>query len=69
MRGTKMGSREHRGRDDLRRFDEMLGKENLDAVIVASVIAAHAEQTLKAIEEGLHVLCEKPLSIDVQIVS
>ncbi|KAL4883237.1 hypothetical protein BJY04DRAFT_216538 [Aspergillus karnatakaensis] len=48
-------------------FDEMLEKENLDAVVVASVTAVHAEQTLKAIEKGLHVLCEKPLSIDVKI--
>ncbi|KAL5343015.1 hypothetical protein BJX70DRAFT_409238 [Aspergillus crustosus] len=49
-------------------FDEMLDKENLDAVVVASVTAVHAEQTLKAIEKGLHVLCEKPLSIDAQSV-
>ncbi|KAL2865722.1 uncharacterized protein BJX67DRAFT_373091 [Aspergillus lucknowensis] len=48
-------------------YDEMLEKEDLQAVVVASVTAAHAEQTLKAIEKGYHVLCEKPLSIDVQI--
>lgn len=50
-------------------YEEMLEKEDLQAVVVASVTAVHAEQTLKAIEKGLHVLCEKPLSIDVGIVS
>ncbi|KAJ5605748.1 hypothetical protein N7510_008529 [Penicillium lagena] len=48
-------------------YAEMLEKEDLQAVVVASVTAVHAEQTLKAIEKGLHVLCEKPLSIDVGI--
>jgi myo-inositol 2-dehydrogenase/D-chiro-inositol 1-dehydrogenase len=49
-------------------YDEMLEKEDLQAVVVASVTAVHAEQSLKAIEKGYHVLCEKPLSIDVDIV-
>ena len=46
----------------------MLEKVDLDAVVVASITAAHAEQALKAIEKGLHVLCEKPLSIDADVV-
>lgn len=50
-------------------YDEMLEKADIDAVVVASVTAVHAEQTLKAIERGYHVLCEKPLSIDVEVVS
>lgn len=50
-------------------YDEMLEKADLDAVVVASVTAVHAEQTLKAIERGYHVLCEKPLSLDVEVVS
>lgn len=49
-------------------YDEMLNDE-LDAVIVASITAVHAEQSIKAIEKGYHVLCEKPLSIDINIVS
>ncbi|THY11516.1 NAD(P)-binding protein [Aureobasidium pullulans] len=43
-------------------YDDML--ENLDAVIVASTTSVHAEQAIKAISKGYHVLCEKPLSID-----
>lgn len=50
-------------------YDEMLEKADIDAVVIASVTAVHAEQTLKAIERGYHVLCEKPLSIDVEVVS
>lgn len=47
-------------------FDEMLGKEkDLQAVVIASATSVHAEQAIKAIERGLHVLCEKPLSINV----
>lgn len=50
-------------------YDEMLDKEDLQAVIIASVTAVHAEQTTKAIDKGYHVLCEKPLSTDVDVVS
>jgi myo-inositol 2-dehydrogenase/D-chiro-inositol 1-dehydrogenase len=53
-------------------YDEMLRveKENgLQAVIIASATTVHAEQAIKAIEMGLHVLCEKPLSTSVEIVS
>jgi myo-inositol 2-dehydrogenase/D-chiro-inositol 1-dehydrogenase len=53
-------------------YDEMLRveKENgLQAVVIASVTIVHAEQAIKAIEMGLHVLCEKPLSTSIEIVS
>lgn len=49
-------------------YDEMLEKADLQAVVVASITAVHAEQALKAIRRGLHVLCEKPLSIDIEVV-
>jgi myo-inositol 2-dehydrogenase / D-chiro-inositol 1-dehydrogenase len=53
-------------------YDEMLRVEmenGLQAVIIASATTVHAEQAIKAIEMGLHVLCEKPLSTSVEIVS
>jgi myo-inositol 2-dehydrogenase/D-chiro-inositol 1-dehydrogenase len=55
-------------------YDEMLEREQqlgggLDAVVVASATAVHAQHSIRAIERGLHVLCEKPLSTNVEEVS
>jgi myo-inositol 2-dehydrogenase/D-chiro-inositol 1-dehydrogenase len=50
-------------------FDAMLKHEGLEAVCVATVTTVHAEQTIKAIEAGKHVLCEKPLSTKLEVVS
>lgn len=51
-------------------YGEMLRVENgLQAVVIAGVTTVHTEQAIKAIEIGLHVLCEKPLSTGVEIVS
>ncbi|KAH2656046.1 hypothetical protein KXV32_002454 [Aspergillus fumigatus] len=49
-------------------YDDMLKHEGLEAVVVASATAVHAEQTIKAIEANKHVLCEKPLSTSSQTV-
>ncbi|KAJ5613823.1 NAD(P)-binding protein [Penicillium herquei] len=48
-------------------YDAMLERNDLDAIVVASITAVHAEQAIKAIKKGYHVLCEKPLSIDLAI--
>ncbi|WP_309120574.1 Gfo/Idh/MocA family oxidoreductase [Paenibacillus sp.] len=45
--------------DDL---DTMTASGTIDAVYVASPNAAHAEQAIRCMERGLHVLCEKPLA-------
>ena len=49
-------------------YDAMVQHPRLEAVLVSSSTNVHAEQTLKAIEKGLHVLCEKPLSTDIEEV-
>lgn len=49
-------------------FDEMLDKEELDIVDVCLPTYLHAEYSVKAMERGLHVLCEKPVSLSVEDV-
>lgn len=51
-------------------YDEMVEaemKNGLQAVVIASATTVHAEQAIKAIRLGLHVLCEKPLSTNVDV--
>lgn len=50
-------------------YDEMLKHPGLEAVVVATATTVHAEEAIKAIEADKHVLCEKPLSTSVEIVS
>lgn len=49
-------------------YDEMLKHPGLEAMIVATATTVHAELTIKAIDKGLHVMCEKPLGTTVEIV-
>jgi predicted dehydrogenase len=44
-------------------YDEMLRDAGLDAVVVATPSAAHAPMVRSAFERGLHVFCEKPLTL------
>ncbi|KAF6841053.1 myo-inositol 2-dehydrogenase [Colletotrichum musicola] len=48
-------------------YDDLVAHKGLEAVCVASATSVHAEQAIKAIEAGKHVLCEKPLGITVEI--
>jgi predicted dehydrogenase len=41
---------------------ELLDKEDLDAVIVASPHTTHTDQVRTALEHGLHVMVEKPMT-------
>jgi predicted dehydrogenase len=47
-------------------YDECLSQPGVDAVFVASVNGAHAEQTIRAATAGKHVLCEKPMANSVE---
>lgn len=47
-------------------YDDMLKHSGLQAVWVSTSTDVHAIQTLKGVEKGLHVLCEKPLSINLE---
>ncbi|BDG01197.1 Gfo/Idh/MocA family protein [Anaeromyxobacter oryzae] len=45
---------------------ELVAAGGLDAVVLATPNALHREQALAAIDAGLHVICEKPLALDLR---
>lgn len=60
--GEQLGvGREHRYEEYERMFEEV----DLDAVMIATPHTLHYEQVLTAMDHGLHVLCEKPLTTDL----
>jgi len=46
-------------------FERMLTEAKLDAVSIALPTPMHADFTIKALEAGLNVLCEKPMASNV----
>ncbi|CAG7935883.1 unnamed protein product [Penicillium olsonii] len=49
-------------------FNEMIDLVGLEAVIIASPTRLHMEHTLAALQRGLHVLCEKPITTDLSLL-
>lgn len=47
-------------------LDELLGHDDIDAVLIATPAYLHAEQTIAAAEAGKHVFCEKPMALTVE---
>ncbi|RUT31360.1 Gfo/Idh/MocA family oxidoreductase [Arsenicitalea aurantiaca] len=47
-------------------YDTMLADPALDAVIIATSDAFHVPATLRALEAGKHVLCEKPVALSIE---
>lgn len=45
--------------------DELIGDEEIDAVYIATPVHLHAAQTIAAAHAGKHVLCEKPMAMNV----
>jgi predicted dehydrogenase len=44
---------------------QMLEQENLDLVVVASAVHLHKEMVAAAFEKGVHVVCEKPMALNI----
>jgi 1,5-anhydro-D-fructose reductase (1,5-anhydro-D-mannitol-forming) len=47
-------------------FNQLLESARLDAVSITVPTNLHARYTVKALEKGLHVLCEKPMALDLK---
>jgi predicted dehydrogenase len=45
-------------------WTELLEDDGVEAVVIATPPAGHAETAVAALEAGRHVFCEKPLSVD-----
>lgn len=46
--------------------EELIADPTIDAVSVCVANAFHAEMTIKALQSGKHVLCEKPMAITLE---
>jgi predicted dehydrogenase len=47
-------------------WKEMIDKEDLEAIVIATPLHLHADIAVAALEAGLHVLCEKMMAWDVE---
>lgn len=45
------------------KYDDVLAMADLHAIIIATPTTAHAPMVRQALERGLHVFCEKPLTL------
>jgi len=67
--GNIEGTQASLGPDDIALytgFEKMLAEQRLDAVSITLPTFMHRDFTVKALEAGLHVLCEKPMAMDVE---
>lgn len=49
-------------------FEEMIETPGLEAVVISSATALHATHSIESLERGIHVLCEKPITTDLDEV-
>ena len=49
-------------------FEEMLNREQLDILDICLPTYLHADYAVRAMEQGIHVICEKPVSLKAEDV-
>ena len=47
-------------------YREMLEKEDIDAVVIATPLHEHAPMTIDALKAGIHVFCEKAMAMNIE---
>ena len=63
--GQKAGSTQYKGCDAYVDFRELLARDDIDAVCIATPDHWHAIPAIMAAAAGKHIYCEKPLSLTV----
>jgi predicted dehydrogenase len=56
----------HGARKTFADYDQMLADPEIDAVIIATSDAFHIHASIRALEAGKHVLCEKPIGLTTE---
>lgn len=46
--------------------EELLAREDLDAVVIASTTSAHLDNVERSAAAGVHIFCEKPLALSIE---
>jgi predicted dehydrogenase len=49
-----------------RSFEEMLERESLDSLVIATPSRFHGSMIKQALDENLHIFCEKPFCLDIE---
>ncbi|MCR6112461.1 Gfo/Idh/MocA family oxidoreductase [Bacillus sp. A301a_S52] len=66
---AKEFAQKHGAKHTFTQLEDMAASDEIDAVYIASPTALHAEQAILCMQQGKHVLCEKPIaSHDKEVV-
>ena len=64
MQKAKDFAKMHNAKVAYGNYDDLFSDKNIDIVYIATPHTSHAELSIKAMESGKHVLCEKPLALN-----